>query len=155
MTLLDKAKDVWEVEIEKDYGEDIGLVFEHPTIAPLYKCKNNCLFCFVAQLPPGVRHTLCIKDDDYRLSSLHGSFITLTNLLDADWQRLLTMRPSPLYVSVHTTNGSLRQKMMRNPRAGAILEQLQILAAHHIEIHCQVVLVPDLNDGAELDRTIT
>lgn len=155
LTLLDIAKDVWEVEIEKDYGEDIGLVFEHPTIAPLYKCKNNCLFCFVAQLPPGVRHTLCIKDDDYRLSSLHGSFITLTNLSDADWQRLLTMRPSPLYVSVHTTNGSLRQKMMRNPRAGTILEQLQILAAHHIEIHCQVVLVPDLNDGAELDRTIT
>ena len=65
LTLLDKAKDVWEVEIEKDYGEDIGLVFEHPTITPLYKCKNNCLFCFVAQLPPGVRHTLCIKDDDY------------------------------------------------------------------------------------------
>lgn len=154
LTLLDDTKASWEVDIDKEYGEDIGLVFEHPTIAPLHNCKNNCLFCFVAQLPPGVRNTLCVKDDDYRLSSLHGSFVTLTNLSENDWQRLLTMRPSPLYVSVHTTSGSLRAQMMRNPKAGQIMEQLRLLAEHHIEIHCQIVLVPGVNDGAELERTI-
>lgn len=154
LTLLDDTNESWEVEIDKEYGEDVGLVFEYPTIAPLHNCKNNCLFCFVAQLPPNVRRTLCVKDDDYRLSSLHGSFVTLTNLSERDWQRLLTMRPSPLYVSVHTTNGSLREQMMRNPKAGQILEQLRTLAEHHIEIHCQIVLVPGVNDGAELDRTI-
>lgn len=154
LTLLDDTDESWEVEIDKEYGEDIGIVFEHPTIAPLHNCKNNCLFCFVAQLPTGVRRTLCVKDDDYRLSSLHGSFVTLTNLSESDWQRLLTMRPSPLYVSVHTTNGSLREQMMRNPKAGQIMEQLRTLAEHHIEIHCQIVLVPGVNDGAELDRTI-
>lgn len=152
--LLDKNDEPWELEIDKEYGEDIGLIFEHPTIAPLQQCKNNCVFCFVAQLPSGVRPTLCVKDDDYRLSSLHGSFVTLTNLTDGDWQRLLTMRPSPLYVSVHTTNGPLRQQMMRNPQAGRILEQLRTLAEHNIEIHCQIVLIPGMNDGAELERTI-
>ncbi len=154
LTLLDDANEPWEVEIDKYYGEDIGLVFEHPTIAPLHKCKNNCLFCFVAQLPSGVRPTLCVKDDDYRLSAFHGSFVTLTNLSEEDWERLLEKRPSPLYISVHTTNGPLREKLMRNPRAGRILEQLRTLAEHHIEMHCQIVLVPGINDGEELERTI-
>lgn len=154
MTFLDDQDALWEIDIEKDYGEDIGIVFEHPTIIPLQRCQNNCIFCFVAQLPPGVRSTLCVKDDDYRLSSLHGSFVTLTNLTDDDWQRLLAMRPSPLYVSVHTTNGQLRAKMMGNPKAGLILEQLRTLAAANIEIHCQIVLVPGVNDGLELKRTV-
>lgn len=154
LTLLDAANEPWEVEIDKEYGEDIGLVFEHPTITPLQHCQNNCLFCFVAQQPANARSTLCVKDDDYRLSSFHGSFVTLTNLSDTDWQRLLTMRPSPLYVSVHTTNGDLREKMMRNPKASNILEQLRTLAEHNIEMHCQIVLVPGINDGVELDRTV-
>lgn len=154
LTLVDQANEPWEIEIEKEYGEDIGLVFEYPTIAPLHNCKNNCLFCFVAQLPPGVRCTLCVKDDDYRLSSLHGSFVTLTNLSESDWQRLLEVRPSPLYVSVHTTNGPLREQMMRNPKAGQILQQLRTLADQHIEMHCQIVLVPGINDGAELEKTV-
>ncbi|NLW16621.1 MAG: DUF512 domain-containing protein [Firmicutes bacterium] len=154
LTLLDDTQELWEVEIEKEYGEDIGLVFEHPTIAPLKNCKNNCLFCFVAQLPTGVRRTLRVKDDDYRLSAFHGSFVTLTNMAEDDWERLLTKRPSPLYISVHTTNGPLREKLMRNPQAGRILEQLRTLADHHIEMHCQIVLVPGINDGAELERTV-
>ncbi len=154
LSLLDDANEPWEVEIDKEYGEDIGLVFEHPTIKPILRCKNNCLFCFVAQLPSGVRPSLCVKDDDYRLSAFHGSFITLTNLSSGDWERLLAKRPSPLYISVHTTNGALRQKLMRNPQAGRILEQLRILADHHIEMHCQIVLVPGINDGEELQHTI-
>lgn len=144
----------WEVEIEKEYGEDLGLIFEYPTLAPIQRCHNNCLFCFVAQLPRGVRSSLMVKDDDYRLSSLHGSFVTLTNLDDHAWERLITMRPSPLYVSVHTTNGPLRAKMMNNPKAALILQQLKTLAQHKIEVHCQIVLVPDFNDDHELEKTL-
>ncbi|NLY53663.1 MAG: DUF512 domain-containing protein [Firmicutes bacterium] len=154
LSLIDTGGQLWEIDIEKEYGEDLGLVFDHPTLAPLHRCQNNCLFCFVAQLPPRVRPTLRVKDDDYRLSSLHGSFVTLTNLSEADWQRLLDVRPSPLYISVHTTNGRLREKLMRNPKAGKIMEQLRKLADHHIEMHCQIVLVPGFNDGMELERTM-
>lgn len=154
LAMLDLEANPWEIDIEKDYGEDLGLIFEHPTIAPIKHCQNNCQFCFVSQLPGKTRPTLRVKDDDYRLSALHGSFITLTNLTETDWQRILQAKPSPLYVSVHTTNGPLRAELMRNPRADRIMQQLRTLAEHHIEMHCQVVLVPGINDGSELDRTV-
>lgn len=144
----------WELEIEKDFEEDLGLVFAEPTISPLKACRNNCRFCFVQQLPGGMRPTLRIKDDDYRLSALQGSFVTLTNLSGAEWQRILNLRLSPLYISVHTTNGPLRAELMRNPAAARIMEQLRELAENQIEMHCQIVLVPGVNDGPELEKTV-
>ncbi|MDQ7788444.1 MAG: DUF512 domain-containing protein [Clostridia bacterium] len=141
-------------EIEKEYDEDLGIEFETP-FPGLKKCGNRCLFCFVDQMPPGMRPSLYVKDDDYRLSFWDGNFITLTNLRDNDLKRLVSQRLSPLFISVHTTNPGLRRRMMGNRRAGEILEQLQFLAANGIEFHLQIVLCPGLNDGAELERTLS
>lgn len=154
LSFLDETGSVWEAEVEKDYGDDLGLVFDKPTIQPIKLCRNNCQFCFVRQQPTGMRPTLQVKDDDYRLSVLQGSFVTLTNLSDEEWERILHLRLSPLYISVHTTNGDLRASMLRNPRAARIMEQLRALASQQIEMHCQIVLVPGLNDGVELERTV-
>lgn len=140
-------------EIEKDYDEPLGIDFESP-FPRLRKCRNRCIFCFVDQMPPGLRRSLYIKDDDYRLSFWDGNFITLTNLGKAELERIVAQRLSPLYVSVHTTNPELRRKMMGNPRAGEILKQIEFLARHQIELHTQIVLCPGVNDGAELERTI-
>ncbi|MGI6357273.1 MAG: DUF512 domain-containing protein [Bacillota bacterium] len=140
--------------VEKQFGQDLGIVFSSPTIDRLKFCQNNCQFCFVDQQPRNMRRTLSLKDDDYRLSALQGSFVTLTNLNQSDWQRILDLRPSPLYISVHTTNGELRTELLRNPRAGKIMQQLQQLASRRIEMHCQVVLVPGINDGSELEKTV-
>lgn len=141
--------------VNKAYGQDLGIVFASPTIDRLKLCRNNCQFCFVRQQPSGLRSTLTLRDDDYRLSALQGSFITLTNLAESEWQRILDLRLSPLYISVHTTNGPLRERLLQNPAAGRIMQQLQELQQRQIEVHCQIVLVPGLNDGAELERTIS
>ncbi len=154
LSFLDDAGSPWEVEVEKEFGDDLGLVFENPTIQPVKLCRNNCQFCFVRQQPGGMRPTLQVKDDDYRLSALQGSFVTLTNLSNDEWQRILKLRLSPLYVSVHTTNGDLRARMLRNPHAAKIMAQLRELASQQIEMHCQIVLVPGLNDGEELERSV-
>ena len=146
--------ETWLLDIEKDYGEDLGLEFANPTFDGLRRCTNKCLFCFVDQMPAGLRRALYIKDDDYRYSFLHGNFITLTNLQPADWDYIQRWHISPLYVSVHTTNPELRQKLLGNPRAGAIMDQLQRLAAAGITVHTQIVLCPGLNDGLELARTV-
>ncbi|TDA68326.1 MAG: DUF512 domain-containing protein [Clostridia bacterium] len=142
------------VTARKDYDTDLGLGFHTDTFNGLRRCANKCLFCFVDQLPPGVRPTLGIKDDDYRHSFLHGSYISLTNLRPQDWERIEAWRLSPLYVSVHTTNPELRVRLMGNPRAGRILEDLRRLVRAGITVYAQIVLCPGINDGDELDRTL-
>ena len=112
------------------------------------------MFCFIKQLPGGMRKSLYIKDDDYRLSFLYGNYITLTNLSRADKKRIFEQRLSPLYVSVHTTDNELRRKMLGNPKAPDILEELKALASNRIRIHAQIVLCPGVNDGEELTKTI-
>lgn len=141
-------------EVEKEYDEDLGIEFNEPTIDHVKRCKNRCIFCFVDQMPRGMRKSLYVKDDDYRMSFFHGNFITLTNLLKPDIDRIIKLHMSPLYVSVHTTNGPLRQRMMGNPTASEIMDQLRKLTAGGIKIHCQIVLCPGINDGRELDKSI-
>jgi len=141
-------------EIEKDYNEDIGLVFEEEIIDRPKRCRNKCIFCFIDQLPKGVRKSLLFKDDDYRLSFLQGNFITLTNMNEEEIDRIIKYRLSPIYVSIHTTDGDLRVRMMRNPNARNIMENLKKLVNNGIEVHGQIVLCPEINDGAELDKTI-
>ncbi|MDF2571566.1 MAG: putative radical enzyme, partial [Sporomusa sp.] len=119
------------------------------------QCANKCIFCFVDQMPAGMRESLYIKDDDYRLSFLYGNFVTLTNLGPRDLSRIARLHLSPLYVSVHTTNGELREKMLGGKQAGKILEQLSQLVEKGIDLHTQVVLCPGFNDGKELERTIS
>jgi putative radical SAM enzyme (TIGR03279 family) len=153
-----------DVLLAKEPDEETGILFgEEP--APFIRiCANKCVFCFVKGLPErhqpqrglplGMRDTLYIKDDDYRYSFLFGNFITLTNLKEADWQRLEEQRLSPVYVSVHTTNPDLRRKMVDGPRSGEIIEQIQRLGDIGITCHTQLVLCPGINDGDELDRSI-
>ncbi|MCL6635142.1 MAG: DUF512 domain-containing protein [Peptococcaceae bacterium] len=143
----------WVLDIEKDFDQGLGLDFGPEGFGRTIRCRNKCVFCFVDQMPPGLRKTLYIKDDDYRLSFWSGNFITLTNLGDGELHRIAAQRLSPLYISVHTTNGALREKMLGNSRAGLIMEQLRYLAGAGIEMHTQAVLCPGLNDGEELART--
>lgn len=145
--------DEWVLEVEKDFDQDLGIDFGPEGFGPTLRCNNKCVFCFVDQMPPGMRKTLYVKDDDYRLSFWSGNFITLTNLSKNSLKRIARQRLGPLYISVHTTNPSLREKMLGSARAGSIMEQLRFLAEAGIEMHTQVVLCPGLNDAGELDRT--
>ncbi len=155
LELLDAAGDRHTLEIEKDYDENLGLEFETALFDGLIQCNNRCPFCFIDQQPPGKRESLYLKDDDYRLSFLYGSYLTLTNLSDREWQRIEQMRLSPLYVSVHATEPDLRIRLLKNPRAGRILEQLHWFQERGLQIHAQVVLCPGLNDGVHLEQTLT
>jgi putative radical SAM enzyme (TIGR03279 family) len=143
-----------EYDIEKDYHEPLGLQFDPPTLDPVRSCRNRCLFCFVDQMPAGMRSSLYLKDDDYRLSFCTGSFITLTNLTPDDLDRICRLHLSPLYVSVHATESGLRSRMLGNRRAGEIMQVLSRLVQAGIRLHAQVVLCPGLNGGAALERTI-
>ncbi len=143
-----------EVSLCKREYDDIGLDFETPLMDKKHTCENKCIFCFIDQLPKGMRETLYFKDDDSRLSFLHGNFITMTNLHDADIDRIMEMHISPVNVSVHTTNPELRVKMMHNKRAGAVLDYLPRLSAAGITLHGQLVLCRGINDGPELDRSM-
>ena len=143
-----------EIELEKDYDEDLGIVFESAVFDRVKPCLNNCIFCFVAQQPKGLRDTLYIKDDDYRLSYLQGTYITTTNLSDADKERISRLHLGPFYISVHTTNPDLRVKMLRNPNAAKIMDNLRWFKDNDIPFHTQIVLCPGYNDGAELKRTL-
>ena len=141
---------------ERDYEQALGLSFVNPTFdVDIRRCANNCEFCFVKQNAPRMRRSLYIKDDDYRYSFLFGNFVTLTNLTDEDWARLEEQRLSPLYVSVHATDLSLRRRFLAHKTAPDVMDQLRRLAALGIEVHTQVVLVPGLNDGEHLARTLT
>jgi putative radical SAM enzyme (TIGR03279 family) len=142
--------ELWDLEVEKDVDADLGLHFEHPEPT---QCGNNCIFCFVHQLPKGMRRTLYVKDEDYRFSYLYGSYVTLTNVTEVDIERIIRQRLSPLYVSVHATDEQLRSRMLGR-QGPPILELLKRLVGAGIEIHTQVVLCPGINDGPELARTI-
>lgn len=146
--------EIWEFEIEKDPGEDLGIIFTNPLIDRAKSCNNKCMFCFIDQLPPNMRDTLYFKDDDSRLSFLQGNFITLTNMGEDEIQRIIDYRLSPINVSVHTTNPELRVRMLRNKNAGKIFGILKRFHEVNIEMNCQIVLVPGVNDGDELKRTI-
>ncbi len=141
-------------KIKKQEYDDIGLDFETPLMDKKHSCENKCIFCFIDQLPKGMRKSLYFKDDDSRLSFLHGNYITLTNLHDSDIDRIIKMHISPVNISVHTTNPELRIKMMHNKRAGEVLSYLQRLADAGISLCCQIVLCRGINDGDELDRTM-
>lgn len=146
--------EIWELEIEKEYDEDIGIVFENPLMDNIKVCSNKCIFCFIDQMPKGMRKTLYLKDDDTRLSFLYGNFITLTNLKDEEIERIIKYKISPIKVSVHTTDSDLRKYMMGNDKDIDILEYLKKLIDAGITVDCQIVLVRDVNDGKQLDKTI-
>ena len=141
-------------EIEKDYDEPIGLIFDSDVFDGIRTCANHCLFCFIDQLQPNPRPSLLLKDDDYRMSFLEGNFITATNLKEADFQRIQTLKLSPLYISVHSTDPKLRQELLGFKKDAAILPTLQRLIDYGCRIHCQIVLCPDINDGNALEKTI-
>ena len=143
-----------DFSIRKQEYDDIGLDFETPLMDKKHSCENKCVFCFIDQLPKGMRDSLYFKDDDSRLSFLHGNYITLTNLKQKDIDRIIEMHISPVNVSVHTTNPELRVKMMKNKRAGEVLGYMKQLADAGITLCCQIVLCKGLNDGSELDRTM-
>jgi putative radical SAM enzyme (TIGR03279 family) len=142
------------VLFEKEIDEDLGLEFERATWDDVILCNNNCFFCFLKGLPKGMRKTLYMKDDDYRLSFLHGNFVTLTNLTNDDWSRLEEQRLSPLNVSVHATELELRRHMLSNDTAPDIIEQLRRLGDLGLQAHTQIVLCPGVNDGEHLARSI-
>jgi len=149
-----RAGEEFVLEGERRFGEPLGLSFVEPTFDGIRRCGNQCEFCFVMQMPPGMRRTLYVKDDDYRYSFLNGSYITLTNFTEADWQRIKEQGLSPLYVSVHATETELRRRILGNPSAPDVLSQLQRLIDSGIEVHTQVVLTPGLNDGEHLEQSI-
>lgn len=150
-----KDGEIWELEIEKEYDEDIGIVFENPLMDNIKVCSNKCIFCFIDQMPKGMRKTLYVKDDDTRLSFLYGNFITLTNLKEDEIERIIKYKISPIKVSVHTTDSELRKYMMGNDKNIDILESLKMLIDAGITVDCQIVLVRDVNDGKQLQKTIS
>ncbi len=149
-----RAGGTFRVEAEREYGEPLGIEFADPTFDGVRRCRNNCAFCFVAQMPPGLRTSLYVRDDDYRHSFLFGNYITLTNLEEEDWRRIGEQALSPLYVSVHATETGLRRRILRNPSAPDVMVQLSRLSALGVEVHTQIVLLPGVNDGLHLDRSI-
>ena len=144
----------WELEIEKDYEEDLGIEFEQGLMDEYRSCRNKCMFCFIDQMPPGMRETLYFKDDDSRLSFLQGNYITLTNMKDKDIERIIRFKLAPINISVQTTNPELRCKMLHNRFAGEALQKIDRLYEADIPMNGQIVLCRGVNDGAELDRSI-
>ena len=151
LELLDQDGRTLLVELDADYGEAPGLSFAPPEPK---RCGNNCIFCFVHQLPKGLRKPLYVKDEDYRLSFLHGTYVTLTNLKPSELKRIVELRLSPLYISVHATDSLLREKLLGKSGIPPIIDQMKTLAAARIEMHTQVVLCPGINDGAALEKTV-
>ena len=143
--------EVWEIEVERDESESLGLMFPAPVPA---QCGNKCVFCFVHQLPKGLRAPLYVKDEDYRLSFLYGNYVTLANIGRSEIERIKEQRLSPLYISVHTTDPLLREKLLGKSRIVPILEVMEELAAARITMHTQVVLCPGINDGSFLEQTV-
>lgn len=151
LTVLKTSGEHWEIEVERDEDEPLGLVFESPVPA---QCGNNCIFCFVHQLPKGLRTPLYVKDEDYRLSFLYGNYVTLSNITDNDINRIIEQRLSPLYISVHATDPLLRETLLGKKGIRPIMDILGKLADHHIKMHTQIVLCPGFNDGEHLDKTV-
>ena len=153
--VLERNGEAFTVDIKKSEYDDIGLDFETPLMDKKKTCRNKCVFCFIDQMPKGMRETLYFKDDDERLSFLHGNYVTLTNLEDRDIDRIIEMHLSPVNISVHTTDPELRVKMMKNKRAGEVLSYIPRLTAANIEVNAQIVLCKGFNDGEALKRTLS
>lgn len=153
--LCNQNKEVRTVLVKKGEYDDLGLEFETYLMDKQMGCRNNCMFCFVDQMPPGMRKSLYFKDDDTRMSFLFGNYTTLTNLKESDIQRIIKMHISPINISVHTTNPGLRQAMMGNSFAGESLKFIEMLTSNSIKVNTQIVLCPGMNDGIELERTIS
>lgn len=154
LSVMKPSGEVWEFEIEKDYQEDLGIVFEYPLLAKEKGCTNKCIFCFIDQMPPNMRETLYFKDDDSRLSFLTGNYVTLTNMSDEELDRIISYRLSPINVSVHTTDPDLRCKMLNNRFAGNILNRVKKLLDAGIMVNAQIVACPGVNDGVQLEKTL-
>lgn len=153
-----EAQDIYgklhEFDIEKDLDQELGLIFTEALFDSLKQCNNHCPFCFIDQQPLGKRKSLYFKDDDFRLSFLYGSYLTLTNLTNSDWIRIDQQRLSPLFVSVHATEPALRAKLLKNSKAGLLMEQLKWFARKKLQIHAQIVVCPGQNDGQSLNQTL-
>ena len=154
LTIKTKQGGECVAEVEKEYYEDLGIVFESGLMDNAKSCSNKCIFCFIDQLPKGMRETLYFKDDDSRLSFLQGNYVTLTNMKEKDLDRIIYYHLSPINISVHTTDMELRKKMLNNRFADKLLNYMDKLAAAHIEMNLQVVLCRNINDGDVLDKTI-
>ena len=152
--VVERAGERHTLKVERDYDEDLGLEFAEPVFDGIRLCDNRCPFCFVRQMPRGMRRTLYVRDDDYRYSFLLGNFCTLTNLSDEDWRRIDEQRLSPLYVSIHATDPDVRRQVLGNPDAPDIRDQLSRLRDLRIEVHGQIVLSPGVNDGAVLRQSV-
>lgn len=150
-----KNNEIYVYEIEKEYDDDLGIEFTNPIIDKAKSCRNKCVFCFIDQLPKGMRETLYFKDDDSRLSFLQGNFVTLTNMSEEDIDNIIKYRISPINISVHTTNPELRKTMIKNKFAGKLYEIMKRLADAQIQMNCQIVLCPGYNDKEELERTVS
>ena len=144
----------WEYEIEKEYEDDLGLEFDSGLMDSYRRCCNRCIFCFIDQMPPGMRETLYFKDDDSRLSFLQGNYITLTNMKDEDIERIITYKLAPVNISVHAMNPKLRCQMLNNRFAGEALKKMRRLYEAEIEMNAQIVLCRGINDKEELERSI-
>lgn len=149
-----RGTEKFRVQLRKKEYESPGLEFEKPMMSGMRMCCNRCLFCFVDQLPPNVRPTLCVKDDDWRMSMMMGNYVTLTNVSDKELDRIIARHASPLYISVHVTDPELRTKIVGTPRAARLMQQLKRLSDGGITFHTQAVLCPGLNDGDALEQTI-
>lgn len=142
------------LEVRKEDWEPLGVTLDQTIVSKPRPCANHCIFCFIDQMPPGMRDTLYVKDDDWRLSLMMGNYITMTNINEQELNRIIRRRVSPLYISVHTTDPELRCRMLRNKNAGQLMDRLRLLAKNKLRFHCQVVLCPGWNDGAALQKTL-
>jgi len=154
ISVLDKNHQIHKISIEKDQDVNLGINFKDALFDSIKQCNNGCPFCFIDQQPSGKRKSLYVKDDDYRLSFLYGSYLTLTNLKKEDWERISTQKLSPLFISVHATDPSIREKLLKNKKAGVILDQISWFEKNSIQIHAQIVVCPDINDGDILEKSI-
>ena len=152
--IINSAGKLKKIKIKKDEYEELGLVFDTYLMDSKRSCKNKCIFCFIDQLPKGLRESLYFKDDDSRLSFLFGNYITLTNITEHEIERIIKMHISPINISVHTTDPELRVKMMTNKNAGKALEIIHRFNDAGIKMNCQLVLCPEINDGAQLERSL-
>ncbi len=154
IAVLDKNKEIHNISIEKDQDAGLGINFKDALFDRLKECNNKCPFCFIDQQPSGKRKSLYLKDDDYRLSFLYGSYLTLTNLKDTDWERISIQRLSPLFISVHSTNSDIREELLKNKKAREILKQIQWFEKNSLQIHAQIVVCPTINDNENLEKSI-
>ncbi len=154
IAVLDKNNKVHNITIEKDEDSNLGINFTEALFDSLKECNNKCPFCFIDQQPPGKRKSLYLKDDDYRLSFLYGSYLTLTNLKEKDWKRISTQNLSPLYISIHATNPDIREKLLKNKNAREILNHIMWFEQNSLQIHAQIVVCPEINDKKILEKSI-